>query len=114
MRGIGEAENDAYNQLLLSGRGQAINEILTERASPLNEAAALLTGQQVQAPSFVNTPQTSVAPTDYMQAEAMRQASLNNAFNAKNQNYNTQISGMYSLGSAALGGVGRYAAAGRK
>ena len=114
MRGISEAENDAYNQLLLSGRGQAINEILTERASPLNEAAALLTGQQVQAPSFVNTPQTSVAPTDYMQAEAMRQASLNNAFNAKNQSYNTQLSGMYSLGSAALGGVGRYAAAGRK
>jgi hypothetical protein len=109
MRGIGEAENDAFNQLLLQGRGQAINEILTERASPLNEAAALLTGQQVQAPSFVNTPQTSVAPTDYMQAEAMRQAALNNAFNAKNQSYNTQLSGMYSLGSAALGGGAQYA-----
>jgi hypothetical protein len=109
MRSIGEAENDAYNQLLLTGRGQAINEILTERASPLNEAAALLTGQQVQAPSFVNTPQTSVAPTDYMQAEAMRQASLNNAFNARNQSYNTQLSGMYGLGSAAIGAGGRYA-----
>ena len=112
MRGIGEAENDAFNQLLLQGRGQAINEILTERASPLNEAAALLTGQQVQAPSFVNTPQTSVAPTDYMQAVGLQQAALNNAFNARSQNYNTQISGMYSLGSAALGGIGRYAAAG--
>jgi hypothetical protein len=111
MRGIGEAENDAFNQLLLQGRGQAINEILTERASPLNEAAALLTGQQVQAPSFVNTPQTNISPTDYMQAEAMRQASLNNAFNARNQSYNTQLSGMYGLGSAALGGIGRYAAA---
>jgi hypothetical protein len=109
MRGIGEAENDAFNQLLLQGRGQAINEILTERASPLNEAAALLTGQQVQAPSFVNTPQTSVAPTDYMQAEAMRQAALNNAFNAKNQSYQTQLAGMYQLGSAALGGGAQYA-----
>jgi hypothetical protein len=58
----------------------------------------------------VNTPQTSVAPTDYMQAEAMRQASLNNAFNAKNQGYQAQLSGMYGLGSAALGGIGRYAA----
>jgi len=116
MRGIGEAENDAYNQLLLTGRGQAINEILTERASPLNEAAALLTGQQVQAPSFVNTPQTNVgqtniSPTDYMQAVGLQQASLNNAFNARNQSYNTQLSGMYGLGSAALGGIGRYAAA---
>jgi hypothetical protein len=112
MRSIGEAENDAYNQLLLQGRGQAINELLTERASPLNEAAALLTGQQVQAPSFVNTPQTSVAPTDYMQAVGLQQAALNNAFNARNQNYNTQLAGMYGLGSAALGGIGRYAAAG--
>jgi hypothetical protein len=109
MRGIGEAENDAFNQLLLQGRGQAINEILTERANPLNEAAALLTGQQVQAPSFVNTPQTSVAPTDYMQAVGLQQAALNNAFNARNQNYNTQLSGMYSLGSAALGGGAQYA-----
>jgi hypothetical protein len=97
---------------LLQGRGQAINEILTERASPLNEAAALLTGQQVQAPSFVNTPQTSVAPTDYMQAEAMRQASLNNAFNAKNQAYQTQLAGMYQLGSAAIGAGGRAAMGG--
>ena len=112
MRGVGEAENDAFNQLLLQGRGQAINEILTERASPLNEAAALLTGQQVQAPSFVNTPQTSVAPTDYMQAEALRQASLNNAFNAKNQAYQTQLAGMYQLGSTALGGASRVAMGG--
>lgn len=107
MRGIGQAENDAYNQLLLTGRGQAVNEMLTERAVPLNEAAALLSGQQVQAPTFVNTPQTNVAPTDYMQAVGLQQAALNNAFNNKNQNYGTQLSGMYGLGSAALGGWAR-------
>ena len=107
MRGIGQAENDAYNQLLLTGRGQAVNEMLTERAVPLNEAAALLSGQQVQAPTFVNTPQTNVAPTDYMQAVGLQQAAQNNAFNARNQNYQTQLSGMYQLGSAALGGWAR-------
>jgi hypothetical protein len=112
MRGVGEAENDAYNQLLLTGRNQSINEILTERASPLNEASALLTGQQVQAPNFVNTPQTSVAPTDYMQAVGLQQAALNNAFNARNQNYQTQLAGMYQLGSAALGGASRVAMGG--
>jgi hypothetical protein len=111
MRGVGEAENDAYNQLLLTGRNQSINEILTERASPLNEAAALLSGQQVQAPNFVNTPQTNVAPTDYMQAVGLQQAALNNAFNQRSQNYQSQLAGMYQLGSAALGGIGRYAAA---
>jgi hypothetical protein len=112
MRGVGEAENDAYNQLLLTGRGQAVNEMLTERAVPLNEAAALLSGQQVQAPSYVNTPQTNVgqaniSPTDYMQAVGLQQAAQNNAFNARNQNYGTQLSGMYGLGSAALGGWAR-------
>jgi hypothetical protein len=107
MRGVAEAENDAYNQLLLTGRGQAVNEMLTERAVPLNEAAALLSGQQVQAPSYVNTPQTNVAPTDYMQAVGLQQAAQNNAFNAKNQGYQAQLSGMYSLGSAALGGWAR-------
>ena len=107
MRGIGQAENDAYNQLLLSGRGQAINEILTERSVPLNETAALLSGQQVQSPTFVNTPQTNVAPTDYMQAVGLQQAALTNAYNQRQQNYNTQLSGMYGLGSAALGGWGR-------
>jgi hypothetical protein len=112
MRGIGEAENDAYNQLLLTGRGQAVNEMLTERAVPLNEAAALFSGQQVQAPSYVNTPQTNVAPTDYMQAVGLQQAALNNAFNARNQNYNTQLSGMYQLGSAAIGAGGRVAMGG--
>ena len=107
MRGVGEAENDAYNQLLLTGRGQAVNEMLTERAVPLNEAAALLSGQQVQAPNYVNTPQTNVAPTDYIQAVGLQQAAQNNAFNARNQNYGTQLSGMYGLGSAALGGWAR-------
>lgn len=107
MRGIGQAENDAYNQLLLTGRNQAVSEMLTERAVPLNEAAALLSGQQVQAPTFVNTPQTNVAPTDYMQAVGLQQAALNNAFNNKNQNYQTQLQGMYQLGSAALGGWAR-------
>jgi hypothetical protein len=107
MRGIGEAENDAYNQLLLTGRGQAVNEMLTERAVPLNEAAALLSGQQVQAPNYVNTPQSNVSPTDYMQAVGLQQAAQNNAFGAKNQGYQSQLSGMYGLGSAALGGWAR-------
>lgn len=107
MRGITQGENDAYTQLLLGGRGQAIQELLTERAQPLNEASALLTGQQVQQPSFVNTTQTNVAPTDYLGAVGMQQQALQNAFNTKNQNYQSQLSGLYSMGSAALGGWAR-------
>ena len=65
MRGVGENENDAWTQLLLTGRGQALNELLTERNQPLNEISALLSGSSVAQPNFVNTPQSSVANTDY-------------------------------------------------
>lgn len=61
----GEQENDAYNQLLLSGRGQAIQEQLTERNQPLNEISALLSGSQVSQPQFVGTNSANIATTDY-------------------------------------------------
>jgi hypothetical protein len=108
-----QALNQAQNMDLAQGnfgnaaRQQSFQEQLALRTQPLNEAAALLSGQQVQSPSFVNTPQTNVAPTDYMQAVGLQQAALNNAFGAKNQGYQTQLSGMYGLGSAALGGWAR-------
>lgn len=47
MRGVTEGENDAYNQLLLSGRGQAVNEAMADynaqmqgRGQTLNERMA--------------------------------------------------------------------------
>lgn len=60
-----EGKNDAYNNLALTGRQQAVNEALTERNQPLNEIIGLLSGSQVQQPQFVNTPQSNVAGVDY-------------------------------------------------
>lgn len=48
-----EAENDAYNQLLLSGRGQAVQEALAQRNQPINEISALMSGSQVSQPNFI-------------------------------------------------------------
>lgn len=45
-------------------RDKAINELIMGRTQPLNELAAMTSGAQVQAPSFVGTPQAQVAPTD--------------------------------------------------
>ncbi|QND42956.1 hypothetical protein HB770_20835 [Rhizobium leguminosarum bv. viciae] len=61
---VDQQTNDAYNQLLLSGRGQSVQEALAERNQPINEISALMSGGQVQAPSFVNTPQPGVNGTD--------------------------------------------------
>lgn len=48
----GQQQNDAYNQLLLQGRGQAVNEQLTEDNQRINQISALLSGGQVSQPMF--------------------------------------------------------------
>ena len=93
-----QASNDAYNQLLLSGRGQAVQEALTERSAPINEITALLSGGQVQNPNFVNTPQTQVANTDYA-------GMVYNSANLANQNYQNKVASQ----NAMLGGLGSMA-----
>lgn len=58
MRNFEEGRNDAYTNLMLSGRGQALNEINT----PINQITALLSGSQVQSPN-VQMQQPSRIPT---------------------------------------------------
>lgn len=99
-----ESENDAYNQLLLTGRGQAVQEALTTRNQPINEITALLSGSQVSQPNYqVNQP--SPIPT------------TDNA-GLINQNYNQRLGiwqqdqaqrqqlmgGLFGLGAGALSG----------
>ncbi len=62
---LGQNKNDAYNQLLLTGRGQAVNEQLTEDNQRLNQISALLGGGQVSQPMFSTNPNvTPMATTD--------------------------------------------------
>lgn len=49
----GQQENDAYNQLLLTGRGQASQELLAEDNQRINQISALLSGGQVSQPNFM-------------------------------------------------------------
>lgn len=108
MTQAGQTKNDAFNQLLLTGRGQANNELMAERNAPINEISALMSGSQVSNPNFSSTPQTQVAGVDYA-------GMVNNNFNQQNQQYQTQLGqqnaamgGMFglagTLGGAALGG----------
>lgn len=62
---LGQNQNDAYNQLLLTGRGQAVNEQLTEDNQRINQISALLGGGQVSQPMFSTNPGvTPMATTD--------------------------------------------------
>lgn len=59
----GQQQNDAYNQLLLQGRGQASNELLTEDNQRINQISALLNGGQVSQPNFMTGANVVGAPT---------------------------------------------------
>ena len=99
MADFGQQKNDAYNQLALTGRQQAFNEASYERAQPLNEISALLSGSQVQQPTFANTPQTQVAGTDYT-------GLVNNAYNQKVASQNAMMGGLFGLlGTGLTAGI---------
>lgn len=108
MRANTEGENDAYNQLLLAGRGQANTELAAERNQPINEITALLSGGQVTQPNFQSTPQTSVAGTDIagLTMDAYKYGPLAQ-YQAENANRQAMMGGLFGLGGSALGGWGR-------
>lgn len=87
----GESRNDAYNQLALTGRGQAVQEALTERNQPLNEISAILSGNQVGMPQFGPTNSYGIANTDY----AGIRGNYDNAMLNRYQMQMQQKQGMY-------------------
>jgi hypothetical protein len=98
MRRTSEGENDAFNQLLLTGHDQAYKEGITNRITPINEVLAMAGAGQVQGPNYVNTPGSTVAPVDYT-------GLVNQQYQAKLANYQSGMSGMFGLGSALIGAI---------
>lgn len=99
MGDFGQTKNDAYNQLALTGRQQAFQEASYERNQPLNEIGALLSGSQVQAPQFVNTPQTQVGGVDYT-------GLVNNQYNQQVNSSNAAMGGLFGLlGTGLTAGI---------
>jgi hypothetical protein len=106
MKILGEQENDARNQAMLTAfqmRPQALQEEMAIRNVPLNEVNALRTGAQVNMPQFNQAPAGQIAQTPIFQA-AQAQG------NAALQGYNTQqmadaqmMSGLFGLGGAIAG-----------
>lgn len=97
-----EGRNDAYNQLLLGGRGQAVQETLAERNQPINEITALLSGSQVSQPNFVGTSQQQIPTTDYAGLVNSNYGQQMNQWGQQNQNRNQIIGGLFGLGAAGI------------
>jgi hypothetical protein len=85
---------------------QAVQQSLAQqsalRAQPLNEILGLMGGSQIQLPQFQGYQGTSVAPTpSYNAIQSQYQGALGQA-NAQNAANNSLMSGLFSLGGAAL------------
>jgi hypothetical protein len=93
----GQKENDAYNQLLLQGRGRAVDEAIVERQTPINEMMALMGGQQVNQPQFSSTPQVGVQGVDYA-------GMVQNNYNQKVGSQNALMGAIGGAAGTALGG----------
>jgi hypothetical protein len=89
------ANSDQLNQLALTGRSQAYQEALTNYNNPLNSISALMSGSQIQNPSFVNTPAPNVAGVDYT-------GLVNSNYQAKVQSQNSMLGGLFGLGAAGI------------
>lgn len=92
---VGQDENDAYNQLMLQGRGQAFQEALAGRNQPINELSALMSGSQVSMPNFINTPQTGVGGVDYT-------GLVNQKYQSEMESYQAGMGGLFGLGGALI------------
>lgn len=99
---VDQGENDAHNQLLLTGRNQAVQEALLERSQPINEIIGLASGSQVTMPQFGATPQTGVGGTDVAGITQGAHNSNMAAYGQQMGQYNSTMGGLFGLGANAL------------
>lgn len=94
----GQTQNDAYNQLMLTGRGQAFSEAMATRQAPINEITALMSGSQVSNPASMGAaPMTApgVAGVDYSGLVGQK-------FAADTSAYQSKLGGLFGLGAAGI------------
>ena len=101
VEGLNQGENDAYNQLLLTGRNQAVQEALLERNQPLNEIIGLSTGTQIATPQAA-LPQTGLPTTDVAGLTSQNYNQQWQQYQAQQAQQNSLLGGLFGLGSAAI------------
>lgn len=108
MGNFDQRENDARNQLLLTGRQQAVQEAVLERNQPIQELLSLINGQNATStPSFgAAAPQTALAGTDVAGITNAAHNADMQAYGQQMGQWNSGIGGLFSLGGSALQAAG--------
>lgn len=104
---------DARDRAIVGGqdaRKQAVSEALIARNQPLNEINSLMTGSQVQMPTFQSTPAVPTAPgTDYGTAAAQQGQYDMGLYNTAVGSQNATKSAIGTMAGAGLGAYATYA-----
>ena len=96
-------EQQARFAMDTQGRQDDITQEAYLRQLPLNELNALRMGNQIQNPQFQGFQGQSIAPAPMMQAANAQYNAALDATNAKNAASGNMMSGLFGLGTAAIG-----------
>jgi hypothetical protein len=95
-------------QLNNAGVQQSLQQQLALRGQPINEAAALLSGQQIQYPQFQNVPQVAIQAPDYQNLVTANYGAANSQYNAALQRQGANNAAIGQFGGQALGAAAMY------
>jgi len=115
LQGLGldiSANNQGFNQALQGGQfgntaqQQALAQAIQGRQMPLNEITALMSGSQIQNPTFSPYQGTNVQGAPIANATAQEGQFAQNTYNQQMASANAQNAGLFSLGGAGIMGYG--------
>ena len=107
------ANTQGFNQALQGGQfgntaqQQALAQAITQRQLPLNEINALMSGSQIQNPTFSPYSGSNIAPPPIANATAQQGAFDQNTYNQQMGSYNQNLAGLYSLAGAGAYGAAK-------
>jgi hypothetical protein len=104
MNRASQSQNDAYNQLLLTGNQQAFAQGQATRNQPINEITALMSGSQVSSPNYASFNAGQIANTDFAGLQQQGYANQMNNYNQQMQQRNSIMGGLFGLGAKAITG----------
>ena len=115
LQGLGldiTANTQGFNQALQGGQfgntaqQQALAQAIQYRQMPLNEIAALMSGSQIQNPTFNPYQGVNIQPAPIANATAQEGQFAQNTYNQQVASANAQTAGLYGLGGAGIIGYG--------
>jgi hypothetical protein len=85
-----------------AARNAWMNEQYAQRNQPINEITSLMSGSQVQNPSFVNTPGAQIPTTDIGGLVNQNFQNQMGVYGQQNQNWQSMMGGILGLGAGAM------------